>query len=209
MPLLFAIFGTFIHCIDPFEAVACLRNESTKRHLPRLLGPALIYLGRWPAVIGLLSWCWIEVVYPNAALPYYLGVLATIWLVSGIIGRVVFGKKSWTEDWDFFRIYFSYFGRFSPLYYIDGALCIGQPFVRLIQNTSSYRGNVAFIIAMLSIVLFDGLHSSPVWLEFYRIFEGKFDNNGYLLGLLGIVLVWSFFYLIFWELVFSFHLILR
>jgi hypothetical protein len=67
----------------------------------------------------------------------------------------------------------------------------------LIQDARPYPGNVAFVIAMLSTVLFDGLHSSPVWLEFQKLFEGRFDTNGYFLGFLGVILVWAFFYFIF------------
>ncbi len=197
VPLLFAMFGSMMHGIDPFQAIATLCKTESRVNLSRSLINLMAALGRWPAVIGLLYWCWIEVVYPNAALPKYLGVLVTMWLISGIIGRMILGNKGWNENWDFFRIYFSYFGNISPLYRFKGSVYIGKPFVRLIQDARPYPGNVAFVIAMLSTVLFDGLHSSPVWLGFQTLFEGRFDNNGYFLGFLGVLLVWAFFYFVF------------
>ena len=197
VPLLFAIFGPVVRCIDPLAAIGSLQKNGSSPYAARFTPHALEHLGRWPAVVGLLCWCWIEVVYPNAALPHYLGVLTIIWLVSGFLGRCILGKQDWDEGWNFFGIYFANFGRISPFSFSEGSVYIGMPFIRLIEHTKSIPGSVAFIVAMLSTVLFDGLHSSPVWLSFQQLFQGKFDVNGYFLGFLGLTLVWASFYFVF------------
>ena len=197
IPLLFALFGSVVHFIDPFAAIGSLQKKRSSPYVEWPVAKALERLGRWPAVVGLLCWCWIEVVYPNAALPHHLGVLAIIWLMSGFLGRSILGKQDWNEGWDFFGIYFANFGLISPFCFFAGSLYIGMPFIRLIEHPKLIRGSVAFIVAMLSTVLFDGLHSSPVWLSFQQLFQGKFDVNGYFLGFLGLTLVWASFYFVF------------
>lgn len=197
VPLLFAIFGPMMLCIDPFSAISRVINTRSSSSFAQFKIKLAHSLGRWPAVIGLLCWCWIEVIYPNAALPHYLGTLIMLWMISGLLGRQILGAQEWNAGWDFFRIYFINFGRISPLSFRDGAVYLGKPFARLIEGADSIHGDVAFIIAMLSTVLFDGLHSSPLWLSFQELFQGKFDANGYFSGLLGVILVWAIFYLCF------------
>jgi hypothetical protein len=197
MPLLFAIFGSSMHILDPFDAViGCFKRTSIRCPLDST-SKLMNYLGRWPATLGLLCWGWIEVVYSNASVPFYLGVLIVFWLVSGIIGSLLIGHAQWNENWNFFRIYFSYFGTLSPFYRRSDSVHLGRPFIQLVQPANACRGNVAFVIAMLSVVLFDGLHSSQVWLAFERLWGPYFDSNGYTLGFMGVVLVWGGFYIVF------------
>ena len=197
MPLLFAIFGSSMHCLDPFNAVIGYFKKIPTRQSLGSITKLMNYLGRWPATLGLLCWGWIEVVYSNAAVPFYLGVLIVFWLVSGVIGSLLIGHAQWNENWNFFRIYFSYFGTFSPFYRQSNSVHLGRPFIELVQQANACRGNVAFVIAMLSVVLFDGLHSSQVWLAFEHLWGPYFDSNGYTLGFLGVVLVWGGFYIFF------------
>jgi len=204
MPLLFMVFGNVLQVFSPvntlFNAIAL---PFKKPLIPLLKYPS--WLGCWPATFLLLSWCWIEVIYPNAALPRYISVIVIIWLITCASLKIVFGKDCVRNHIDFFAIYFSYFGMTSALNY-HGKKGQGISFISpfkglLISNQTSTPGSVSFVIAMLSTVLFDGFHSSNAW-QFYEQFLTKYlpkllDINGYVAGAIGVFLVWFVLYAIF------------
>ncbi len=204
MPLLFMVFGNVLQLFSPintlFNGISLLFKKPL---IPLLKYPS--WLGCWPATFLLLSWCWIEVVYPNAALPRYISVIVIIWLITCTSLKIVFGKDCVRNHLDFFAIYFSYFGQTSPFYYQEkkaqGVAFIWPFKGLLVNNQPSISGSVSFVIAMLSTVLFDGLHGSDAW-QFYEQFLIKYvpkllDLNGYVAGAIGVFLVWFVLYAIF------------
>jgi len=205
MPLLFMIFGNILQLFSPvdtlFNGISLLFKKPL---IPLLKYPS--WLGCWPATFLLLSWCWIEVIYPNAALPRYISVIVIIWLITCTSLKILFGKDCVRNHLDFFAIYFSYFGKTSPFYYPEKksqGVALIWPFKGLLVNNqpSSISGSVSFVIAMLSTVLFDGLHGSDAW-QFYEKFLTKYvpkllDINGYVAGAIGVFLVWFVLYAIF------------
>jgi hypothetical protein len=69
------------------------------------------------------------------------------------------------------------------------------------NSEQSSSGQAGFIIAMLTTVLFDGLHGNQIWLLFEEPFEKlipkSIDVNGYLIGTAGLLLTWCVFYMIY------------
>ncbi len=204
MPLLFMLFGNVLQVLSPidtaFNGITRLFRNSLK---PLLRYPS--WLGCWPATFLLLLWCWIEVIYPNAALPHYISTFVIIWFGASIVLKIVFTKDYVRHHIDFFAIYFSYFGMMSPFQYKEKEaqkITIVFPFKSLLSaDQASIPGSVGFIIAMLATVLFDGLHGSDAW-QYYAQFLSKhlpklLDINGYIPGALGIFLVWFVLYGIF------------
>jgi hypothetical protein len=204
MPLLFIVFGNVLQLFSPidtlFNTIALLFRKPLN---PLFKYPS--WLGCWPATFLLLSWCWIEVIYPNAALPRYISAIVIAWLIACVILKILFGKDCVRNHIDFFAIYFSYFGMTSAINYQEkksSGIGFIWPFKGLIiSNHSSISGSVSFIIAMLSTVLFDGLHGSNAW-QYYEQFLTKYlpkllDINGYVAGAIGVFLVWFVLYTIF------------
>lgn len=204
MPLLFILFGNVLQLLSPIDTVF---NAITLLFKKALI-PLLQYpksLGCWPATFLLLIWCWIEVIYPNAALPRYISILVILWFTACIGLKILFGKDCVRQNIDFFAIYFSYFGMISPLQYREKEalkITLVIPFKSLLtSDQASISGSVGFIIAMLATVLFDGLHGSDAW-QYYEHFLSKhlpklMDINGYAPGALGVFLVWFVLYGIF------------
>ena len=159
-------------------------------------------LGVWPAVPLLLAWSWLEIVYPIAAVPHRLGVAALLWTVVTLAGMVCFGRERWQRHADVFAIYFSLLGRMAPADWRNGGRSIvrrapGAGLVTAQQERDLPPGGVAFVLAMLSTVLFDGLHSSAAW----PWFEGRLARlapygtviGENLEGTAGLLLVWLVF----------------
>jgi hypothetical protein len=65
-----------------------------------------------------------------------------------------------------------------------------------LEHPHHKRGQVGFVIAMLSTVLFDGLHGGSGWLLFEKFMHQwispQLEPNGYLVGCLGLIAVWLF-----------------
>jgi hypothetical protein len=181
------VFGNFWPSLDPwattfdaFDAIAkrfgFSNGISLNWHWPK-------WLGAWPAVFLLLAWSWTEVVYPIASNPRKLGVMILGWTAISFLGMLCFGKIQWQKHFDVFALYFASLGRVS-LRRVDTSQLLTS-------------GHVAFVIAMLSTVLFDGLRGGGAWAIFEnylkKLAPSMMDVNGYFVGTVGLVIVWVSF----------------
>ena len=130
----------------------------------------------WPAVALLLVFAWIEQVYPHGADPYTLSIMASAYSAITWFGMYIYGVETWLKKVDPFHVAFSIYGRFAPISRgntkdrSDGRRSmILHLYAARLQNE---RGQIlslstaAFILALLSTVLFDGLLSSDYWVQF-------------------------------------------
>lgn len=157
-------------------------------------------LGVWPAVGLLLAWSWLEVVYPLAAVPSRIGWAALLWTGVTLAGMLCFGRERWRTHGDVFSIYFALLGRLAPagLDACGQRITLRTPGSALITPPEGQpAGTVAFILAMLSIVLFDGLHASQAWPWFEAVLSRLAPHGaavaGEVAGTIGTVLVWLLF----------------
>ena len=195
------LFGNFWPALDPWRTSFDLL-EFCARKLGLSRGIALHWtwpagLGVWPAVIFLLVWCWLEVVYPIATSPFKLGCAALTWSVVNMTGMVCFGRATWQRHADVFSLYFSILGHLAPVHFQRRPPMIcWRPAGHglLIQNLMRMAGQVGFVMAMLATVLFDGLHGGAAWKVFEQGLKKAvpqlMDINGYFAGTAGLVAVW-------------------
>lgn len=170
--------------------------DAAARRLGRPRGIALglrwpAALGVWPAVALLLGWCWLEVVHPLASAPHRLGLAALLWTGINLLGMGLYGRAAWQAHADVFALAFATLGRLAPLR------------LRLPRDAAGWRtpvpGRVAFVMAMLASVIFDGLHAGDAWPAFeaawHRALPGWPDPNGHIAGSAGLLAVWIGFVL--------------
>jgi uncharacterized membrane protein len=200
------LLGNVWPALDPWGSTFDALNVCAKR-LGLVRGLSLgwawpAWLGAWPAAALLLGWCWLEVVYPIATAPFKLGCAALLWTVVNIGGMVCFGREVWQRHADVFALYFASLARMAPVRWNAG-----KPIVQLrLMGTGLIdtpvlhsAGQIGFVMAMLSTVLFDGLHSGAAWLVFEqglkKVALRWMDMNGYFAGTVGLVVVWLVFLL--------------
>ena len=184
------LLGNFWPILDPwrstFDAIDfCVRKLGYRRGLSaRWAWPVCV--GVWPAAFLLLGWCWLEVVYPIASSPLRLGYAAMVWSAVSLAGMACFGRDVWQKHGDVFAIYFATLGRLSPV-----------RFMRQEPAPASVAGQTGFVMAMLSTVLFDGLHGGVAWTVFEQLLRKIapqwMDVNGYFAGTVGLLVVWLVF----------------
>ena len=206
LSLLVACIGNVWLLLDPWATLFDAADAAARR-LGRRNGIALDWrwpqaLGVWLAVPLLLAWSWLEIVYPVAAVPHRLGIAAVAWTVLTLTGMVCFGRERWQRHGDVFAIYFALLGRIAPADWRNDGRSIaprapGSGLVTPHHGDKLPAGGVAFVLAMLSTVLFDGLHASAAWPWFEgvlaRLTPYGIVIGANLAGTAGLVLVWLVF----------------
>jgi len=132
----------------------------------RALRPRLAYpraLGAWPACLLLLAFAWIELVYPHAASPRHIALLAIAYSALTLAGMLAFGRDTWLANGEVFALVFGTFGRFAPTEAREGRLLL-RPFGSgLLQAGPVSTSMMAFVLLLLASVLYDGLIGTGEW----------------------------------------------
>jgi hypothetical protein len=125
--------------------------------------------GVWPAVGLLLAVSWTELVFPSPAVPANIAWLALAYSLVTWTGMAVFGSETWIKHGEVFAIFFGLFARFAPTEAVirgrSGSRGLAlRPFgAGLLANTPASPSMVAFVLLVLSSVLYDGLLTTPEW----------------------------------------------
>jgi hypothetical protein len=165
-----AFVGNLWAVINPwatiFDGVAWIfrRAGNGSEFSYRLPYPAA--LGVWPAVFLLLVFTWIELVYPTPAVPKHIACFAAAYSVLTWTGMAMFGRETWIRHGEVFSVVFGTFARFAPAEARTGPRpeLILRPFgAGLLDSRSTSSSMVAFVLLLLSSVLYDGFLNTPEW----------------------------------------------
>jgi hypothetical protein len=119
-------------------------------------------LGRWPAVITLLAFTWMELAYTDGAAPDTLAIAALVYTAVTLLGMAWYGTDAWISNAEGFSVYFNLFSRISPVTVRDGRLGLRRPLSGL-TSLEPLPGTIPLLVVMLGTVTFDGLSEGPVW----------------------------------------------
>jgi len=165
-----AFAGNIWALINPwrtiFESIETIYQWITGR---REFGLRLSYpeaLGVWPAFLLLLAFAWIELVYPNPAVPRTIAWLALAYTVLTFAGMIMFGRERWLDRGEVFTAVFGTFARFAPIEIRTGPQreMWLRPFgAGLLDSGSVSISMMAFVLLLLATVLYDGALATPEW----------------------------------------------
>jgi hypothetical protein len=165
-----AFVGNVWAVINPwrtiFESVEIIYRGVTGRPRLSLDLPDTAALGVWPAFVLLLAFSWIELVYPNPAVPQFIAWLLIAYSALTFAGMLLFGCDTWLRQGEVFSVLFGTFARFAPLEIRTGpqeGLWL-RPFgAGLIDSRPVSTSMVAFVLLLLASVLYDGALGTPEW----------------------------------------------
>ncbi|HEX2827299.1 MAG TPA: hypothetical protein VHP37_13205 [Burkholderiales bacterium] len=191
--------GNVWPAIDPWRTLYDLIDFAVRRAGVRrgaTLGlPYPHGLDAWPAAALLLFIGWFEVVYPEGAEPRRIASAMLAWTAITLAGHVLFGPAAWRRNGDVFSIYFCTLGRFAP--FARGTaktLRLRVPGRGLLAAEGMTLGRVGFVVAMLAIVLFDGLLSGETWYvlqaQVMRDVPALANPRGAIAGATGLAALW-------------------
>ncbi len=162
-------------------------------------------LQSWPALVMLLAFGWVELVFPYRATPPVLATLVLAYSVLTWAGMARFGPDVWLRHADPFHRVFELFSRFAPLASVPHTGLVLRPHAAGLLGRGGERSSTAevtFVMAMLAIVLFDALQGSTHWAaleDMVHALDPKLGDTGWVAlhtaGLLGTWLLFLGLYL--------------
>ena len=157
---LFELIDRIAHPLSPGAS-----ETSTRLRYPAALGV-------WPAFALLIALAWIELVYPNPAVPRFLAILLLGYSALTIAGMFLFGGERWLQHGEVFTLIFGTFARFAPLELpADSHQQLRlRPFgAGLLQSGAVSSSMMAFVLLLLATVLYDGALGTPEWDSFEKV----------------------------------------
>jgi hypothetical protein len=169
---LVVLLGNVWSVLDPWRAAAdAVAWVARRAGLEGTAFPYPPWLGRWPAVLLLLAFVTLELVYVEPANTRALAVAITLYSAVTWAGMATFGRRDWRENGDGFATYFGLLSRLSVFAAREREgrreLVVRRPLSGLTE-TERRPGTVAFVAVMLGSVAFDGFSRSTWWQD--RVF---------------------------------------
>ncbi|MET8778277.1 hypothetical protein ABZV58_25020 [Nocardia sp. NPDC004654] len=159
------VLGPVWKIVSPVRALHRLACRVAGRPPGRGLLPYPESWGCLPAALGLFSFVWLELAYPEPG-----SVLAvTMWflgyLVVGTVGLVVFGT-TWAERGDPLEVYSSLLARLSPYARRDTGVPVLRWPLNNLAGTPALTGSVAVAATLLGSTAFDSFSMFASWRDF-------------------------------------------
>lgn len=165
LPIVSAILGDIFRALNPWLAVGRFGAWVKRRVMPSAMPARFAYpegLGRWPALLLLFAFGWIELIAESGRDPSFLAWMIVIYSVIQFVGMSLFGSEQWSERGDAFNVYFNMFSRIAPLTVEQGRLSTRLPLSGL-TDVSWLPATVLFFCAAIGITAFDGASEGPLW----------------------------------------------
>jgi hypothetical protein len=211
--LLATFVGNVWDLVSPVNAAMRALDRALARRGVAVRGyPAA--LGRWPAVLLVVVWSWMELVWDQAKDPPVLAGILAAYIVACLAGAAVFGAEAWLDNVELFTVLSRTFARTAPLELdpVNASEWLAQPRegrrTRLRLFAAGLRsepplpaGGGAFVLALLATVIYDGFSQTD---RFTQLAGKMIDAVGWLgshtdalrtLVLLGVVVLFVAAYL--------------
>jgi len=190
------LFGNLWAVLSPFRAVAdgvaWIADRLGIHWRPE---PYPERLGFWPAVLLLLAFVSMELVYENPSDPRALALAIYLYAAITWLGMFVFGRRAWLEGGEAFHVYFGLLGRIAPFAVVDGRVVLRAPLSGL-ATVPVTPGTLAFVAVMLGSVGFDSVGRTSFWLDLQLEAGGELGRTALgFAGLFGTALAVALAYL--------------
>ena len=166
------LFGPVWKLLNPLRTLH--RCITTLGGLPAGTGvrPLPLWVGYWPAALGLLAFTWLELVAPRGDQPRVLLLFFGLYAIGHLVAATVFGSE-WFDRADAFEAYSTLAGRLAPVgRRTDGRLALRNPFDGL-DSIRPEAGLVAFVCVWLGSTAYDGFTRSAAWREILQFGLGN------------------------------------
>jgi hypothetical protein len=169
--LLSAFVGPVWHWLDPFATLHDIGAAVLRRLGVRSWASAdfPVAFRRWPAVIGLVFFVWLELV-GNGGGPRSLFIVVVGYTAFTLAMMAQFGRDAWRRDGETFSVWFGVLGRLAPFTLVgdpaEGRVA-RRPFASGVLQAGWTRADVILIGIGTASILFDGLSQTQPWFEVF------------------------------------------
>jgi hypothetical protein len=195
LAMLSAFVGPVWHWLDPFTTIHDLGAAAARRLGVR--GWAIAEypraLGRWPAVVGLFFFVWLELV-GNGGGPRSLFIVLVGYTAFTLAMMAQFGRDAWRANGETFSVWFGLLGRLAPTALVgdpaDGRIA-RRPFASGLLVPGWRIEDLIVIAGGTASILFDGLSQTQPWFEVFGA-PGSPIKTLQLAGFLGLIILAAF-----------------
>jgi hypothetical protein len=175
------VFGDVFRAVNPWLAIGKATGWVVRRTGAADDGieplPYPSWLGRWPAVIGILVFAWVELVYADKDDPSQLAIMALAYAAFQFVGMALYGVQAWSSRGDAFGVYFGMFARLAPLHWRDRQLAT-RPILAGAPKLDPVAGTVALLCVMIGTTSFDGFSQGTTWNSIVPDLQDFFGSLG-------------------------------
>jgi hypothetical protein len=132
-------------------------------------------LGRWPAVVGLFAFTWMELAASDGDRPRNVAIAVLVYSAATWIAMALYGIDRWIERGEAFSVYFNLFSRISIWERRGRDLGVRRPLSGLAALTP-LPGTVALLAVMIGSVSFDGASEGSPWVDIAPDIAEFFDD---------------------------------
>ena len=157
------LLGPFFKAISPARTVSMLFARISGVPDGEGLRPYPERLGYWPAVLGLFSFVWLELVFPSSTAVGPVRLWCAAYLGIMLIGSAVWGTTFLARA-DPFEVYSSLVAKLSIWGRRDGVLVLRSPLANL-DTVVPRPGLVAVVGVLFGSTAFDSFRESTPWLK--------------------------------------------
>jgi hypothetical protein len=160
MVLVSVLLGDVFRAFNPWRALGRLVSGGFRLVAGQSAPAPLRYpdrLGRWPAVIGVLLFIWLELIAGGGASPspYNIAVATVIYSAVTFACMALFGVEEWIGRGEAFSAYFGMFSRLGPFEARQGKLGT-RKFLTGAPQWAAVPGAAALVLASIAVTSFDG-----------------------------------------------------
>ncbi len=185
MPVASVLFGDVFRALSPWRSCARLIRWVGRRCAPRVFERApLRYpekLGVWPAVIALVGFAWLELVYVPADRdhPATLAALSLAYFLVMLAGMGLFGVEEWGQRADGFGAYFNLLSRISALCQDEHGVVYARRLLSGLPDMPVRSGTVGLVCAVIGTTTFDGFSNGGVWRKLEPSLQSALSDLGF------------------------------
>lgn len=151
IPFAGALIGDWYTDINPWRSLASgLQVGQTER------SGMLDRLGVWPAVVVLIAFTWLELVYPDSGSPVALGIAALVYTIFLLVAMAFAGRETGLAVFDAFTPYNRILSAISPLGRRPDGRLVRRGWLRALTVLPAWPGLAAFVVAAIGTVTYDG-----------------------------------------------------
>jgi hypothetical protein len=160
MVLVSVLLGDVFRAFNPWRALGRLVSGGFRLVAGQSAPAPLRYpdrLGRWPAVIGVLLFIWLELIAGGGASPspHNIAVATVIYSAVTFACMALFGVEEWIGRGEAFSAYFGMFSRLGPFEARQGELGT-RKFLTGAPQWAAVPGAAALVLASIAVTSFDG-----------------------------------------------------
>lgn len=183
-----ALVGPIWHWLDPFATLFDIGAAIARRLGIRSWEPAEYpaWLGRWPAVVGLAFFVWLELVGDGGG-PTSLFVVLVGYTAFSLAMMAQFGRDTWRRNGETFSVWFRLLNRLAPFALVDDAGRIRRrPFASGLLEPGWTTADILLVAIGVGSILYDGLSQTTPWFSVFGAPAVPLETLQ-LLGFLGLI----------------------